>query len=235
MVLWPKLMREWIAQDGAPEETPLEREAIAGRCRDTWLAQIDLRIPESQQAAERAKVGAELEPLLARPAYVPPPEKFRRLPLRDVFDFTAEQSSNWKDVAKRVPDPEAESGVTNRLELSEEDMEKYKLPMPWGAYAPATTRGLGSAQIKADDVPGAGYHWYKLNTLRIVPSTYVYFFWSWIIQFPVDAALDPRRPDQEFEIWARIKFEGPGFPHGKPGETNAIRVERVVLVKATEG
>ena len=80
-----------------------------------------------------------------------------------------------------------------------------------------------------------GYHWYKLGTLRIMPSTYVYFFWSWIIQFPVDAAVDPDHPDQEFEIWARIKFEGPGFPHGKPGETNAISVERVVLVRAAEG
>ncbi len=235
LVLWPKLMREWIAGNGAPEAIPLDREAVARRCRDTWDAQIDLRIPESQQAAERAKAGAELDPLLARPAYVPPPEKFRHLPLKDVFDFTAEQSSNWKDTAKRVPDPQAECGITNRLELSDKDMEKYKLPMPWGAYAPATKRGLGSARIKADDVPSAGYHWYKLGPVRITPSTYVYFFWSWIIQFPVDAALDPDRPDQKFEIWARIKFEGPGFPHGRPGQTNAISVERVVLVRAAEG
>ena len=34
---------------------------------------------------------------------------------------------------------------------------------------------------------------------------------------------------------ARINSEGPGFPHGKPGEANAISVERVVLVKAAEG
>jgi len=234
LVLWPKLMREWIAEGGNPEEIPLDREAIAKRCRDTWYAQIDLRIPESQRAAERAKADSELDPLLARPAYVPLPGEFRHLAPKDVCDFTAEQSSNWKDVAKRVPDPEAECGITNRLELSDEDIEKYKLPMPWGLYDPAQKKGLGSAGIKPDDVPGPGYHWYKLGTFQITPSSYVYFFWSWIIQFRVDAAVDPARPDRRFDVWARIKFEGPGFPHGKPDEPNAICVERVVLVKAGE-
>ena len=87
LVLWPKLMREWIAEDGAPEEIPLDREAIAERCRDTWLAQIDLRIPESQQAAERAKVEAELDaaagPPGVRPAAgeVPAPAAERRVRL----------------------------------------------------------------------------------------------------------------------------------------------------------
>lgn len=231
LVLWPKLMREWIAGGGKPEAIPLDRAAIADRCRATWNAQIDLRIPEGRRAAERANVAAELTPLLARPEYVPLPEKFRDLPARDVFDFTAEQSSNWKDVAKRVPDAQAECGITNRLELSKEDMERYKLPMPWGAYDPARKRGLGSTSIYPDDVPGPGYHWYKLGTLTITPSTYVYFFWSWIIQFPVDAVVDPDHPNQNFEVWARIKFNGPGFPHGKPDYENAISVERVVLVR----
>jgi len=232
LALWPKLMREWIASGGNPEAIPLDRAAIGKRCRDTWTAQIELRIPEGRRAAERAKVEAELTPLLARPEYVPLPAKFRDFPAKDVFDFTAEQSSNWKDRAKRVPDAQAECGITNRLELTDEDMNKYKLPMPWGAYAPADKRGLGSTSIKPEDVPGPGYHWYKLGTLPITPSTYVYFFWSWIIQFPVDAVVDPEQTDRKFEVWARIKFEGPGFPHGQPDEENAISVERVVLVRA---
>ena len=231
LVLWPKLMRAWIAAGGAPEEIPLNRRAVAARCRQTWNAQIDLRFPESQRAAQRAKVEAELAPLLARPEYVPLPEKFRDLPPEDVLDFTAEQSSNWKDVAKRVPDADAECGITNRLELSDADMEKYKLPMPWGLYDPAEKRHLGSATIKPEDVPGPGYHWYKLGTFPIAPSRYVYFFWSWIIQFPVDVVVDPARPDRKFDVWARIKFDGPGFPHGTPDQVNAIRIERLILVK----
>jgi len=99
-------------------------------------------------------------------------------------------------------------------------------------YDPARKKGLGSARIKHEDVSGPGYHWYKLGTFQITPSAYVYFFWSWIIQFRVDAVVDPDRPGQEFDVWARVKFEGPGFPHGQPDDANAICVERVVLVKS---
>ena len=232
LVLWPRLMRQWIAGGGLPESIPLDRAAIAARCRQTWHAQIDLRYPESQRAAQRAEADAELTPLLARPAFVPLPEKFRSLKPSAIFDFTAEQSSNWQDQAKRVPDAEAECGITNRLELSKQDLEKYKLPMPWGLYDPARKRGLGSAVIKPEDVPGPGYRWYKLGRFEVTPSSYVWFFWSWIIQFPVEAVVDPKHPEQKFEIWARLKFEGPGFPHGKPNQTNAICVERVVLIRA---
>lgn len=63
------------------------------------------------------------------------------------------------------------------------------------------------------------------------PGYYVYFFWSWIIQLDVDNVFDPAKPDQRFEFWARIKFEGPQFPHARPGEKDAICVERIVLVK----
>jgi hypothetical protein len=40
------------------------------------------------------------------------------------------------------------------------------------------------------------------------------------------------RPDQKFVVWARIKFEGRRFPHAKPGDKDAIYLERLVLVKA---
>ncbi|MGO8747410.1 MAG: DUF4838 domain-containing protein [Thermoguttaceae bacterium] len=231
LVFWPKLVREWIASGGQPDKMPLDREAIASRCRETWYAQINLRFTETQRPVQRAEADAELTPLLARPSYVPLPERFRRLPPKDVFDFTAETSNNWQNQAKRVPDKDAESGITDRLELSDAEMQKYKLPMPCGAYDPARKRGLASASIKAEDVPGSGYHWYKLDKIPITPSSYVYFFWSWIIQFPIEAAVDPNHPDWKYEVWARIKFEGPGFPHGRPGQKNAICVERVVLVK----
>ena len=231
LVLWPKLMRRWVAGDGLPEKIPLDRAAIAARCRQTWYAQIDLRYPESQRAAQRAEADAELTPLLARPAFVALPQKFRSLKPSDVSDFTAEQSSNWQDRAKRVPDSEAESGITNRLEVPKQDMEKYKLPMPWGLYDPARKRFLGSATIKPEDVPGPGYRWYKLGRFEVTPSSHVWFFWSWIIQFPVEAVVDLKHPETKFEIWARLKFEGPGFPHGKAGQTNAICVERVVLIR----
>ncbi|MCC6698626.1 MAG: DUF4838 domain-containing protein [Candidatus Hydrogenedentes bacterium] len=232
VVLHPDLIAQWTRTGHEPEAMPLDRDAIAARYKDTWYTQIDFRIPESGRAPERAEADAEVKQLTTRPAFIPLPERFRGLPAGTVFDYPADLSRNWQDVAKRVADTEAESKLTNRLELSDEDMKKYALPMPWGLYDTQTERGVGSAAIKPEDVPGTGYHWYKMGAFPVTPSCYVYFFWSWIIQFDVGSAVDPANHEQPFEVWARIKFEGPGFPHGKPDAVNAISVERVVLVKA---
>ena len=223
-------MWAWLGQGGQPAAMPLQREAIAARCRETWQAQIDLRFPVAERAAPRAEMEAELTPLVSRPAYMPLPKKFSHLPPQDVVDLTAESSNNWHDDVKRVPDQDAECGITNRLQVPDKDLQRYKLPMPWGIYDQATKRNLASATIKPEDVAGPGYRWYKLGTARVTSSAYAWFFWSWVIQFPVEA--DSRQPEQKFELWARIKFEGPDFPHGTANQKNAICVERLVQVKA---
>jgi hypothetical protein len=239
VVLFPQLMKEWVAAGNDPQKMPLDRGAIAARTRATWQAQADLRLPEAERAAEKARADEEARLLLARPAFLPLPEKLRRLPPASVFDYAADQTRNWQDLVKRVPDREAESGITNRLELDaglfrdpkEDAGRSYKLPMPWGLYSVKEKDFSRKGVIKPEDVSGAGYHWYKMGTFKVKPSDYLYFFWSWIIQVDIDNAVDPGNPEQEFDVWARIRFDGPGFPHGKPGEKNAICVERVVLVR----
>ncbi|MBN2562106.1 MAG: DUF4838 domain-containing protein [Phycisphaerae bacterium] len=226
---FPQLVQEWKSAGCDPSSIPLDRRAIAARCRDTWCAQIDLRIPEKQRPAERTKADQEVRFVLGRRVNLPLPAKFRDEPPGMVFDFTAEETRNWQDIVKRVPDPEAETGITNRLQLSDEEIVKYKLPMSWGLYNVLEKKTVASSQITPEQVPAPGYHWYKMAEHRIAPSTYLYFFWSWIIQVDIDGVIDPTSPEGVFEIWARIRFEGPAFPHGKAGQTNAICVERVVL------
>ncbi len=241
LVRYPQLVKEWVRGGGRPEGMPLDRAAVGKRVRATWHEQADLRIPKSRRAAEKAKANTEVDFLLARLAYVPVPKNFADLPPDAVFQFTAEETRNWKDYVKRVPADDAPSGITNRLELDEnlfrdpaaDRGRAYGLPMPWGLYNVKSKTSSGTGRIRAEDIPGPGYHWYRLGTFRVRPTDYLYFFWSWIVQVDVDSVVDPERPDQRFEVWARIKFEGPGFPHGKPGEANAICIERVVLVRAS--
>ena len=76
LILWPKLTRQWTAANGQPEKFPLDRAAIATRCRETWLTEIHRRFPESQRATHLAEADAELTPLLARPAVVLFPRGF---------------------------------------------------------------------------------------------------------------------------------------------------------------
>jgi hypothetical protein len=110
-------------------------------------------------------------------------------------------------------------------------LAKYKLPMQWGVYDTAGKKDTLSGLIASGDIPGPGYHWYKLGDVTLTGHDYIYFFWSWIIQNDLDGAFDARNPNAKYEVWADLKFEGPAFPFAKAGDKNAISVERIVLVK----
>ena len=227
------LAREWRAS-GRQGALPVDVDAIVARVRRTWTEEARARLPAARCAESLADMEAELARYTTLPVVVELPQRFRQKPAGTVFDLTADMTRNWRGIVTVVKDPEAESGIANRLAFpnkqpKEHPLEKYRLPMPWGLYVPRTKTSLASGVIRAEDVPGPGYHWYHLGTHAIPPSCYLYFFWSWIIQQDLEAVVDPDHPERRFDIWARIKFTGPAFPHGRAGEANAIWVERVVL------
>jgi hypothetical protein len=238
VMLWRQLTSTWVGQGHEPETLPLDRDAIADRYAATWRAEVERRLPEARRAASLEDLASELVRYTVLPAYIPPPERFADIAPERVHDFTADMTRNWKNIVQVVQDEEAESGIANRLEFpttvdtERHPISRYELPMPWGLYDQRNTEEAGSGLIEAEDVPGPGYHWYKMGTFEIGPSYYLYFFWSWIIQLDIDSAWEHQDPDQKFDIWARIKFEGPAFPHGAPEDENAIMIERVVLVEA---
>ena len=235
LIVHTRLTSDWLALGKPAGEAPPDREAIARRVLDTWLTQAKLRLPDSAQETEKQTAEAEVRRFATVPTSLALPEKFRALPKGTVHDYIATMTRNWADVVKVVKDPEAETGIANKLDLTADYVdgrEKYVLPMPWGLYATVDKKFPGNGAIKAEDIPGPGYHWYKMGAFPIAPGYYAYFFWSWIIQVDVENVFDPARPDQKFEVWARIKFEGPRFPHARSGDKDAIYVERVVLVNS---
>jgi hypothetical protein len=229
-----RLASDWLALGKPAGEAPPDKDATAQRGLDTWLTQAKLRLPESAQETEKHHADAELRRYATVATSLALPEKFHALPKGSVHDYIATLTRNWAEVVKVVKDPEAETGIANKLDLTAGDVdspEKYALPMPWGLYGTVEKKSAGGNSIKAEDIPGPGYHWYKMGSFPIAPGYYAYFFWSWIIQVDVENAFDPARPDQKFDIWARIKFHGSRFPYAKPGDKDAIYVERLVLVK----
>lgn len=238
-VRWRQLMDDFRRTGKSPKDFPFDRGEIAQRIRTAWTEQAKLRLTGNRVEKSLALLEEEMTKYTALPTDLSPPAKFRNEPLERIYDFTADLTRNWQNIVKVVRDPEAESGITNCLTFpnSADDrhpLEKYKLPMPWGLYVPKNKNFAVSQTIAPEDVPGPGYHWYRFGSHKLESSMYLYFFWSWIIQLDIDGAMDPGNPDTEFEIWARIKFTGPAFPHGKAEDPNAIRVERVVLLKSTE-
>lgn len=236
---WRNLVGDWVRQGKTAATFPLDRAAVAERIRQTWTEQADLRLTGKAREQAQAEMESELTKYASLPLNLALPAKFAGFAPGLVHDYTADLTRNWQDIVQVVKDPEAESGIANRLSFpnsagDKHPLEKYKLPMPWGLYTPATKTFVFSNKINLEDVPAPGYHWYKLGTQPVAPSMYVYFFWSWIIQLDVDDAYDVAKPDTTYDIWARIKFTGPDFPHGVADDPNAIYVERVVLVRHEE-
>ena len=100
----------------------------------------------------------------------------------------------------------------------------------------STTRRANAASARRRSSPRTfpapattGTSWARI---AIAPSSYVWFFWSWIIQFPVEAAVDPQAAGAEVRGLGPDQVRGSRFPARKAGQDNAICVERVVLVRA---
>jgi hypothetical protein len=234
--LFPTLIGKWVAAGNAPADFPFNRDEIAKRCLQVQYEQINLQLPEASREDARWLATTEVNQLTAGPVYTPPPAKFRDLPFSDITIYGAQSTRNHANHAQVIQDPQAESGSATRLVIDgepEAEREKYKLPMPWGIYNPLKYKYVfTTGEIKAEDIPGAGYHWYKMGDLPLESNdSYLHFFWSWYIQIDLANTFDKANPDQQYEVWANLKFEGPMFPHGTADEKNAISLERVVLVK----
>ena len=258
LALFNNLQRNWKG----PGALPLDREAIVARAKDTWMTMLSLRFPPGltpekhpdvmrhvDRTMQKPCVESEFAALLKPRVEVALPERFRNLPQGTVWDYTPQDFRLGGGKAPTTPDTDAETGLTVRMELSEADLKRqlawglYDLrqmfPGGWEANETQHAKGiLASADIRPEDIPGPGYHWFKLPTVRLGQGgSYLYFgyltFWAPVIQCDLDVPTSER--DGAFDIWARIKFEGPDFTHGKEGQKNAICVERVMVVKsATE-
>jgi len=240
LALFSSIQRNW---DEA-EAMPLDRAAIAARAKDTWITVLGLRFPLGLTAdtypdimrhvdvtMQKPLVENEFARLLRPRREVALPERFRDLPKGTVWDYTPEDFRQSGYQAPTTPDTDAETGLTVRMELTDDghpSVKRQKLPITWGLY---DLRALGaetehprairvSADIQPEEVLGPGYHWFKLPTVSLRDGGhYVYFkdpgFWCPVTQCDLD--VPSRQRDGAFDIWARIKFEGPDFPHGDAG------------------
>lgn len=223
------LFNDELAEDDADgrarKAAEEELRACVARMEKNWRASIAALEPGSgmvktSEQKLRENLATAKTPLMTRS------EKFKGR--KGVLEYAAGTVSIWNDSAEVVEDGEAEGGCAVRLALPD-DVGKYALPMPCGLYSVARKKGLGGGKIAAEHVPGPGYHWVKLFSAAPERTAYVYFFWSWVVQYPLGLPQEPG--GDAYTFWAKIKFTGPAFPHARAGEKNAIYIERVALEK----
>jgi len=112
-----------------------------------------------------------------------------------------------------------------------------------GVYDCAGRRGLVGRQLNKNDVgvafdrkaiPGRGYHLYKIGRTIITTNCYVWLTRSWQIQHHIEMLHDATNMGQKWDVYASVKLTGPTYPHGKPGEKDALYFDRLILVKVQD-
>ncbi len=220
------LIQEHVAGGGSVKSFPLNIDSIAQRARDTWLHALDSQF--QQQYTEKYRKDAEKEFAANRnlPLLLEEPAEFGG---QVYYDYNPIRKLNIKyQHHKRVADPEAESGYAVKVEADKKPAF-YQLPLVNGMYYITPRRNVPGTPLVAPKIPGPGYHWYQVNHIRVSHDAYLYVPGDWTIQFPLKAT--NAGEGTECQVWLRLKFTGPAYPHGKTDEPNAIYLERMILLK----
>jgi hypothetical protein len=244
LALLPKIWAKWDAEGKKRDDLPLNREKIAARLRDTveeqWKFRINPSLSESMKkniSVEKAKFLTKIDKYLKMsPVAINPPAKFARLPRENYTAYAADSYMTCGNSAVEViEDKYTQNGITCCVRLSDKSLASLDgNALKWDMHdhtKRATGKEATIRYIKLDEIiPGSGYHWYKLGTYCINKNNFLWIYGA-DLSIEVSDARDIFDPSCQYDIWARVKFEGPAFPYGGKKGKNAILIEWIVAVK----
>ncbi len=244
LAIFPRIWQYWAEKDENTDKKVFAREQIFERLEDTVEQQWELRAgetPGQHITGRKNRFFDNVNRHLARKLIIiEPPAKFEDLPEYYYTDYPADTFvlyGIYTGQRKIVEGDEgSETGIVHRTELSEADLrriEEYVLRWDLHDY---TTRATGVeptiSYLRPEDIEGPGYNWYKLSTYQLTEDNFLWIYDS-DLEVNLRNAYNPIDTDAEYDVWARVKFEGPVFPHGKIGLSNAVYIERITLVKSS--
>ncbi len=230
LMLYQRVVESWTKAGNPLATLPIDRAVVGQRLLLTRNEQIDRWHLEKDKPKERKKLEDEVLSLISVPLEVALPAQLAGVPTENIhsYDFRDADPSHGGAV---TPDSTAPSQYVSRLPITDALAEKFKLPTAWGVYSGRDKKTLLQSSFTPEGISGPGYNWYRLGEVAPTPHSYVFFTWSWRLQFYISDVAEAKNPTQKYEVWANVKFEGPLFPHGKATEQNAVSVDRVILVK----
>jgi len=191
--------------------------------------------PDSAKDAYDQAAALDQYSYITKPASLP--KQFASLPADTVFDYSP-NAFRLVGTPKMTKDTEAAYGFAAVIDVSAagKDASRYMITpnqgMPMGSYNIQDKIESKPAMIFPADIK-PGYNFYKLGPVKFRPTEYFYLLWSWTIQLDLTTALN-NNPDQEYEVYASMKFDGPSFPKGNPSKPDTIMVDRIIVVQVKE-
>ena len=202
----------------------LSREGILARYQETYTRTVDARVVAERRPALKKSLEEFTGWRRAMTPLKPLPAPLDAVPAARVRQLTPD-TAQLHGPAKLVADPEAAAGIAAVLET------EGKVPFDLGFYDIVTKRQQHLYPGKDQPIQPDRYDLYKIGRTRLNEQCYVWFDWSWRIQFPDVAALyDPAHPEKEWEVYASVRLEGPAFG-SKDAKPHRFAVDRVVLVE----
>ncbi|MHB9024697.1 MAG: DUF4838 domain-containing protein [Armatimonadota bacterium] len=229
------IVRDYLSHGGAVSQYPFRISVLKNRLLKTLETTKDpfilYKTPryshKGRSAWEQNKdiIRRYIEEISAGVEYTPLPKEIAALPPGNVIDLTAPLFTE-RIFPLVVPDPEATIG------LAVPRTQKKEMPMNISIYSSDPKRPQGAGvTIREKDVPGKGYHLYTGPRFPLNEWTFVYLTASWQLQKHLYTLYDPAHPDQEWQVYASMKFTGPDYPFGDPKDPNGLFIDRLILVK----
>lgn len=232
LMLFPRLVREWVAAGNTVATFGIDRQVLSDRRYTCQSEQIGVWLPAPEQYPARVQAAYDTDRWTRGPVFAPPPAHFATTAPQDLVIYDAATTRNYQDLARVITDPTAESGSATRYAFVPGEP---RLPFGAGVYQTDNREYLLVGEIPASAI-AAGYNWYKIvdkTTLADLTLTndlaYLWVGNHWNIQVDLNNVFDPGQPSRACEVWLRLKFEGASFPGGSGDDI--VHLERAVLRK----
>lgn len=210
LVLWEKV---------SPSFSPDKKKEIGTRYYTVYSDMIPQRLKKKDMAVWQSALDGFKVNYITPPAV---PDEFKGKTVRQVTASDKAKFIYGKGTA-RTEDHEALDKTTISCELPD------AFPIEMGVFNGTANKRMFSQT----DITSGGYQLYKLATVLLKPKSYAYL--TWFLWAYCDEPYDPDYPDQKWDVYASLRFEGPDFPQAKKGATvNKLFLDRVILVKGEE-
>lgn len=233
-----KLADEFVRQGGEmagyPYRSAVLKERILNRLAATqspfWASGYPVPYPKGPWTPLSELTAQYVETLSLGNEYAPLPEPFSDMDPAQVVSVPGYQMT-YCQKAQLSADAGSVFGVVSARLTADE------LPVSLGVYD--YTRGergetVTGRDIAAAEVPGPGYHVYKVGRTTISTNCRFWFTKSWQIQQPLAMFHDPSDMGREWDVYVSAKLDGPDYPHGDADAANGAYIERLILVRVGE-
>jgi hypothetical protein len=222
----------------AAGDVPFTKQQLVTRYRDTYTAAVRSRALPKRHDALLSALSDFLKWYTVMKPLKPLPPPLDAIPAQHVRQLTPETAKLHGKAPQIVEDPAAASGIAVAMvpSLTKPSYAPAGLPanvLNMGFYDQVTRRQQHAHAGKDDPIKSGEYRLYPIGRTVLSSQCYVWFDWSWFVQFhDVSGLYNPDEAGKQWDVFASIRFEGPAYSPQTPAKQNRFYVDRVVFVAA---